>query len=268
MSSEGKRLRRSPPYPFVPLGKAVDRAKQVHEKALHHAVGMSVLAEAWGYGLKSSGLVQTAAALIQFGLLADEGASDKRKFQLTKEAIRIVQDADPSSEKRKELLKRAALMPKIHQEIWARFTTASMSESVVKNYLMFDRADANESPFSAEAASAVLGEYKSSISFANIDSEGIPAGLMASQTENSETNQVEPPSEAEHIEPTHLTRTRSAPKVGMKEDVFSLKEGDVVLQWPGQISAESYQDLEDWAAIILRKIKRGIGAKTEDTSEG
>jgi hypothetical protein len=237
----------------------VERAKQLYEKAFHHPVGFNVLAEAWGYGLKSSGLVQTAAALIQFGLMVDEGSGDKRKFQLTKEAIRIVQDADPDSEKRKELLKRAALTPKVHQEIWGRFTTASMAESVLRNYLMFDRVDADEAPFSAEAASSLIAEYKSSISFANIEKEGIPMGLLAHQSENSEVVQVEDGPKEAHTEPTHSTRTaRSAPKVGMKEDVFSLKEGDAVLQWPAQISAESYQDLEDWTKLLLRKIKRSV----------
>ncbi len=266
MSFEGKRLR-SPPYPFIPLGKSVERTKQLYDKALHHPVGFSVLAEAWGYGLKSSGLVQTAAALMQFGLLVDEGAGDKRKFQITKEAIRIVQDADPDSEKRKELLKRAALAPKIHREIWGRFTTASMAESVVKNYLMFDRADANEAPFSAESAASLIAEYKSTISFANIDKEGMTSTELAPQTENSETKQVEDTPKGEHIERQPIKRAeRPERKAGMKEDVFSLKEGDVVLQWPEQLSAESYKDLEDWTAIILRKIKRSIPSGTE--SEG
>jgi hypothetical protein len=44
----------------------------------------------------------------------------------------------------------------------------------------------------------------------------------------------------------------------MKEDVFSLAEGDVTLQWPVSISADSYQDLEDWTKLMLRKIKRSI----------
>ncbi len=44
----------------------------------------------------------------------------------------------------------------------------------------------------------------------------------------------------------------------MKEDVFSLQEGDVTLQWPASISADSYQDLEDWTKLMLRKIKRSV----------
>jgi hypothetical protein len=42
----------------------------------------------------------------------------------------------------------------------------------------------------------------------------------------------------------------------MREDVFSLSEGEVVLRWPTPLSAESIQDLKDWLKIVERKISR------------
>lgn len=45
----------------------------------------------------------------------------------------------------------------------------------------------------------------------------------------------------------------------MKEDVFTLPEGDVILQWPEVISQESYQDLKSWTDLMMRKIQRSIG---------
>ncbi len=47
---------------------------------------------------------------------------------------------------------------------------------------------------------------------------------------------------------------------GSKQDVFSLPEGDVTLQWPERLSQESYEDVEAWTKLILRKIKRSIDA--------
>ena len=44
----------------------------------------------------------------------------------------------------------------------------------------------------------------------------------------------------------------------MKEDVFALTEGDVVLQWPELLSQESFEDLKAWADIVLRKIERHV----------
>ena len=42
----------------------------------------------------------------------------------------------------------------------------------------------------------------------------------------------------------------------MKQDTFTLSEGDVVLQWPSGLSKESAEDIEDWLMLVLRKIKR------------
>jgi hypothetical protein len=51
---------------------------------------------------------------------------------------------------------------------------------------------------------------------------------------------------------------------GAKQDVFTLDEGSVVLQWPSSMSAESYEDFEGWLQLVLRKVKRSIvTSKTE-----
>jgi hypothetical protein len=51
-------------------------------------------------------------------------------------------------------------------------------------------------------------------------------------------------------------RQQSPPKSNMQEDVFSLSEGKVVLQWPTPLSAASIQDLKDWLDLMQRKISR------------
>jgi len=42
----------------------------------------------------------------------------------------------------------------------------------------------------------------------------------------------------------------------MRQDVFSLTEGEVVLSWPTPLSEESISDLEVWLELIKRKISR------------
>ena len=55
----------------------------------------------------------------------------------------------------------------------------------------------------------------------------------------------------------------------MKEDVFSLDEGDVVLRWPDRISKTSARDLQDWLELIRRKIERSanVAAVASDNVE-
>ena len=50
----------------------------------------------------------------------------------------------------------------------------------------------------------------------------------------------------------------------MKEDVFTLDEGNAVLQWPATLSLASYADLKDWLDLMLRKIERQAPADDEN----
>jgi hypothetical protein len=159
---------RSPPYPALPLNRAMDRAMQLYGKALHHSVPISVAGNAWEYGIKSSGLFATVAALKQFGLLTDEGSGDKRRLKLTDLAIRLARYADPNSEKRRSAIRSAALAPKIHAELWEKYGAAGASgamDVVVKSYLTADRADDGEAAYSAAAADELVQEYRQTMSF-------------------------------------------------------------------------------------------------------
>ena len=43
-----------------------------------------------------------------------------------------------------------------------------------------------------------------------------------------------------------------------RRDVFALPEGEVVFQWPARLSAESFEELSEWSALMLRKIGRSV----------
>jgi hypothetical protein len=182
---DGPKRFRSPPYPSLSLPKAIERAKQLYAKALHHAVGPNVLADAWEYGIKSSGLTTTAAALGQYDLLFASGSGDKRKYKLTDHAVRIIRDADPNSEKRQLAIQRAAMQPSIHRELWGKYLTAAgVHEIVVKNYLTLDRADEGKAPFSDAAADDIIRVYKDTIAFAGIGQSDTMSGSDGDKDDN------------------------------------------------------------------------------------
>jgi len=54
----------------------------------------------------------------------------------------------------------------------------------------------------------------------------------------------------------------------IKQDVFSLTEGEVVLSWPTPLSAESIADLKDWLKIVERKIARSEKSRIGAVDEG
>jgi hypothetical protein len=84
----------------------------------------------------------------------------------------------------------------------------------------------------------------------------------------SEIVPADPPEQTSHQ--TLLTsvlggqgRGRNAQGAKMKQDVFSLAEGEVVLSWPTPLSADSIEDLKSWLKIMERKIARSLAASEQ-----
>ena len=54
------------------------------------------------------------------------------------------------------------------------------------------------------------------------------------------------------------TSTRLQPSPGMNNEVFALEEGEVTLQWPANMSSESYEEFKEWLNLLAKKIKRTV----------
>jgi len=163
--SDKKKRMRSPAYPYINLETAIKRAKEFYDREGRNAAPVKVAVKHWGYEEKSSGGLQTAAALISFGLMQDEGTGDKRKLKLTANALIILRDDRPNSETRAQAIKTAALTPKIHQQIWARYKGSQFSEASLKHMLILEL----DPPFNPNTAETVIKEYKDTIGYAKPD---------------------------------------------------------------------------------------------------
>lgn len=315
--AEKRKRMRSPAYPFINLETAIKRAKEFYEKEGRNPAPLKVAVKHWGYEEKSSGGLQTAAALISFGLMQDEGTGDKRKLKLTTTALGILLDERPNSDNRVQAIKAAALTPKIHQQIWRRWGDASdASDANIKHMLILEL----DPPFNPNTAEAVIKEYRDTIAFSKPDSSvTVPLAdgdLKAESAEEVKGEgkrtagksytpkigdyvQWEPKGILQFQEPKRITGisadgafafvdgngtgllvdeltlqakpatasavnlTLSSEKHAMRQDVFSLAEGTVTIQWPTPLSTDSITDLKDWLKIVERKITRST-ATTEE----
>lgn len=96
--------------------------------------------------------------------------------------------------------------------------------------------------------------------------EGSTTGLPV-----SEIISTEPPEQPSRMVPLRtLLRAelpRSSEGATMRQDVFSLAEGEAVIHWPSPLSPDSIQDLEEWLELVKRKIRRSgpdtPGTKTD-----
>jgi hypothetical protein len=249
-------------YPFINLEKAIARAKELfdadqkgREMAISGAFGV------WGYSDKSSGGFQTIGALKMYGLLKDSGVGDSRKFALSDAALRYFRDE--REEPKKKLLREFAIKPKLIAALWKDWHASPPADTIARSHLKAERG------LNDQSARALLSIYKENLAFADLK-----PGDKVDEPETEETDEIardqtdNQKTAAQQAGPGDRPKRREV-KQGMKEDVFSLREGDVTLQWPDGLSAESFQDLEDWTKLLLRKIKRSVGTapSTKDADD-
>lgn len=157
-----KRLR-SPAYPYFNLETAIAKAKAFHHREGRNAAPLTVAGTHWGYEAKSSAAAQGAAALMSFGLMQNEGTGDKRRVKLTQDALKIILDTRPDSHERDELIKKAALAPKIHKQIWDKWGVG-ISDENLRHALLFDW----EVPFNENSVDSFIREYRDTIRLAKL----------------------------------------------------------------------------------------------------
>ena len=151
---------RSPSFPFISLPKALDRAEALNSAHRREAARLVAVGQTWGYAPKSSGLLQTVAALKQFGLLEDLGSGDDRKVMLTDLARRVLIDTRPGA--REQAIREAARRPRLIAEYLLRWVPERPSDSHCLSELHLDRG------FTAEAARLFLKVFDETVSFAHL----------------------------------------------------------------------------------------------------
>lgn len=324
-TSVGPKKDRSPSSPFIPLGRAVERTRQLFDQVRRNEVRLGDVGLAWGLGAKSSATLQTVAALIAYGLLEDSGSGDARRFKVTDLGWRILEDSRPGV--REAALREAALKPKWIAEYAAKWHDGRPQDPFCISELKFDHG------FTEDAASKFLRVFDETIQFA-----GLPIGDTVADrqpaTERKSDDSATPKPPAPRVGPrvgdfvqwtcsgvdmfspparvnwvsddgawlrvdgsstgipmteAHVVGPPSAPATppvvrqgmspppsgspsaksleqpaSMRREVFTLDEGDVVLVFPDNLSAASYEDLEAHLQLFLRKAKRRVAAEGTD----
>jgi len=246
---------RSPPFPFINLEKAIDRAAKLLEYSKGHPVRTASAVTAWGYQPKSSGGIQTIAALKSFGLLNDSGSNDDRTVQISELGRRLLRNPPPDV--RRQLLQQAALTPRVIGLYWGKWGANRPPDRDCLWELVDKRA------FTEDAAAKFLSVYDSTISYAGFSDSDIlsdeaedmesDASVEELMMESGPQQQSQRPvrfagGEAPNPEATVLAGARKA--------VFPLSEGDVTLIFPASLSPDALEELSDYLEIFLRKAKR------------
>ena len=249
---------RSPSFPFVPLKTAVGRIEELEAMFGRHPVPVLKAGTAWKMKGASSQAAQTLAALKAFGFLQYEGRKDGRKALLTDDA-RTYLRAQQENIKR-AILRKAALKPKEIAKYWAEWKADPPPDEIRLDELGL------EANYTKDGAKAFLKVYDDTIAYAELSK----SDKMAPEDGEGSVGIAPEADSADDIKRADTPLRSQRPRVqrqegtSMKEDVFTLNEGDAVLQWPSTLSSESYADLKDWLSLMLRKIERQAHADDEN----
>lgn len=245
---------RSPAYPFISLKVAVDRLVTLEAYFGRHPVAALKAGLAWKMKPESSQAGQTLASLKAFGFVEYQGAGDARVAVLTEDGRNYIRAQQDSI--KKEILKRSALKPKAIHQYWQKWGSDRLPDLICIDELVL------KGGFSDSGAPIFLKVYDDTIAFAGLAQSDKIDDIGGEDDEDSPLPPPLPPLGGQvntniQSNQSHAPHIRT-PVAGVRQDTFTLDEGQAVLQWPERLSADSFEDFESWIQLQLKKIKRSI----------
>lgn len=247
------RRQRAPSFPFISLKRAVDRVRDFNVQFDRYAVMVSEAVKAWGYEPKSSGGLQTIAALKAFGLMEDAGSGEARKVKLSELALRILHDERPGA--RERAIKDAALRPRLISDLWNHWGVRRLPDSACVSELTFERA------FPPEAARKFLSIYDETIGFARLgEVDSAPEPTLQSESAEADRVAVDagPSQDLRHAP---LGPAMGAPFAsgGREERLLDVNGQEIVIWFAAEPTLEKYEFLRDYLEFKIKRLaKKGL----------
>jgi hypothetical protein len=235
---------RSPAYPYLSLEKAIDLAKILWGKIKQHDARLVTIAKVWELGEKSSGFRQSVAALKQFGFIEYIGIGEDRRVKLTELATRIILDERPNSLDRDTLLKRAALLPKIHTTLWEKWGMTLPPDVEIEAELTLDQG------FSKAGARGLISEYKKTMVLSGL----IPLDIMPVE----EPDKVEPPASQTQSGTPKIASlaARGSQQPSIEERIVFKPGQEIALRFASEPDAYTYKSLIAYLEFRLKQIEK------------
>jgi hypothetical protein len=252
---------RSPNYPYISLREAIDRAKDIWTHEKRNPAPLTVLAGHWNLTAKSSSLHMTAAALRKYGLLEEVEGGKERLLKLSSAALNIILHDQEDAPERIAVLKRCALSPKIHAQLWQQFNGELPSDATLSRHLIV------EQEFNPDGVDAFIREFRDTIAFAKLTvSDKITIAEPAvSETAGAEKTLLKSAMEREK-QGVPGTSAASGPTgfgaIGtmsvMREFTVPLSAGSVFLKVPYPMQDEDFQLFIDTLNLWKKRLVHAL----------
>ena len=173
-------------------------------------------------------------------------------MRVSDEAVVLLNAPDGTPE-RQTVIERCAFRPNIFKNMWDASPNASSPPSL-ENL----RYGLIKDGFTERAAGKAAKSYLDTIALVS----GKPSLYDSADDEDDGEGEMQQPNE----QPTGRRSSAGAPppppppppRQGMQRAEFPLAEGVARVEFPSGMSAESYQDLDEWLQLVLRRAKRSI----------
>lgn len=257
---------RSPSYPQMSLGKALDLAAKLYKGIHRGSVGNAEAQQIMGYAPRSGSALASMSALKRFGLM--EGRDPHIK--LTELALQILEPSD--ARERAEGIAQAAKNPELFAEVLESFGGRMPADSAIRAKLVRDRG------FTSAGADAFIRSFKETVAFAereigalsvsdedldNSASDDDDAAYPSAQSGASRQAVAQVAAAGSGMGPVATSQISQLPSPGMQQAVFPLAEGSVYLNFPSDLTSDAYAELSEYLEIFLRR-----AARTKRLEEG
>lgn len=262
---------RSPGFPFIDLQTAIDRARQIFDEEGRTAVPQLRIFMHWRYSEKSSGALQTVAALRSYGLLeeAGGGSGSARQLKLTDLALRILLDQREDATEREGYILKAALNPPVARDVYTKWPEKMPQDSTVNHHLVFEKKFTQSS---ATSATKILKQNHIFAKVSAFDSLSCPVKIDSEEEYANMENTIDAPvaprrEQANVGAPSRLPAPRhNAPGTPEPELVY-LPDGKVfTVQFNAVPDLAAYQMLKAFVDFKVLMFSAAKGAGKDNSS--
>jgi hypothetical protein len=296
LEPEKKKRQRSPNYPAVGLKEAIDRLKLFMKEDGRAGAAPGIAAKHIGFSTAHGQAYSVLAALKKFGLVEDKDGRlipTQRAVEINSlpesdpRRLKAIRDAALSPAIYAELIAqyKDTGLPATDTLAGELEAYKGFNPNAVKEFLKgfkdtLDFAGLTDfsvlgSELTAEddgAPKVKIGDFvqwecrgqiqfrepKRVRSFSDdgqyVFVDGSNTGMPIAEVSVEEAP-ANPPNLPRIVPPPREARTGGG-SATMRQDVFSITEGDVVLSWPTPLSSDSIEEIKDWLRIAERKISR------------
>lgn len=186
---------RSPSYPAIPLGVAIERLTAFEAYFKRHPAPINQVGLAWNLAAKGSQSDQIMAALKSFGLIEYQGSSESRHVTVSDDGRTYLRAHQETI--KQDVLRRSALRPKSISMMWELWGSDRPPDPVCLDVLRLKQG------FSDRGALLFLKVYDATIDYAGLST----SDKISSEIEvNADNEMVNPSVKSEPNAPAQPSR--------------------------------------------------------------